>query len=288
MNTKLPTAPPLTSRFSCLCHEINIFLDTLPTPSSAIAPKTFISFFTAFTLAEVLIVLGIIGLIADMTIPTLISSTQESVAVAKVKKYYSTISQAVLMWETEENCMGDSAQCLQNYTTYDCDNAFKGIEKRLNIVDRVYRTESRANTTWLPDKTKRLDGSDITGAWQGVSKLDPTYPYMCHYLLADGATMSVHMPDCKKQDAYILIDVNGMKKPNRVGKDVFPIGIGSYLNKYKTVNPYYAEDVVPTGDGGLCSTRSGTECNSDDGHSPTAYVLTHGKLPDLTKLGYPK
>lgn len=48
----------------------------------------------AFTLAEVLIVLGIIGLIADMTIPTLVQKTQEKITVIKLKKTYSTLSAA--------------------------------------------------------------------------------------------------------------------------------------------------------------------------------------------------
>ena len=48
----------------------------------------------AFTLAEVLITLAIIGVVAAMTIPTLISDYQEKVTVTKVKKFYSTFSNA--------------------------------------------------------------------------------------------------------------------------------------------------------------------------------------------------
>ena len=47
-----------------------------------------------FTLAEVLITLVIIGVIAAMTIPTLINKTNEQKTVVAVKKAYSTVSQA--------------------------------------------------------------------------------------------------------------------------------------------------------------------------------------------------
>lgn len=50
---------------------------------------------TGFTLAEILIVLGIIGLIADMTIPTLIQNTQKKVTAVKLQKIYSELSQVI-------------------------------------------------------------------------------------------------------------------------------------------------------------------------------------------------
>ena len=50
----------------------------------------------AFTLAEVLITLSIIGIVSAMTIPNLISKYQERVTVTKVKQAYSMLSQAYL------------------------------------------------------------------------------------------------------------------------------------------------------------------------------------------------
>ena len=48
----------------------------------------------AFTLAEVLITLGIIGVVAAMTMPTLIANYQKQVATTRLKKFYTTYSQA--------------------------------------------------------------------------------------------------------------------------------------------------------------------------------------------------
>ena len=95
------------------------------------------------------------------------------------------------------------------------------------------------------------------------------------------------MADTRRNSFIIFIDINGKQKPNRVGFDVFPIGIGSYNNKIKTVNPYYVEDHLSNSLAlGLCTYRDNSECNPDEctqtSCSPTAYVLKHSKLPPIT------
>lgn len=50
-----------------------------------------------FTLAEVLVTLGIIGIVAAMTLPTLVANYRKNVAVNKLKKFYTTMSQATNM-----------------------------------------------------------------------------------------------------------------------------------------------------------------------------------------------
>ena len=54
-----------------------------------------------FTLAEVLITLGIIGIIAAMTLPSLIQKNNNKVVEARLKKFYSSINQAILMAEND-------------------------------------------------------------------------------------------------------------------------------------------------------------------------------------------
>lgn len=55
----------------------------------------------AFTLAEVLITLGIIGIVAALTIPTLMANQRKKAVETKLKKFYTTMSQAVIMSEIE-------------------------------------------------------------------------------------------------------------------------------------------------------------------------------------------
>lgn len=57
----------------------------------------------AFTLAEVLIVLGIIGVVAAMTIPVLMSKYRANVAVTRLQKFYSTMQQALAKSEIDNN-----------------------------------------------------------------------------------------------------------------------------------------------------------------------------------------
>ena len=55
----------------------------------------------AFTLAEVLITLGIIGVVAAMTIPTLVANYKKKVVETRLVKVYSTFNQAIKMSEVE-------------------------------------------------------------------------------------------------------------------------------------------------------------------------------------------
>lgn len=54
-----------------------------------------------FTLAEVLITLGIIGVVAAMTIPTLMAQHKKTVLVSRLKKVYSTVSNAIVTSQSE-------------------------------------------------------------------------------------------------------------------------------------------------------------------------------------------
>ena len=54
-----------------------------------------------FTLAEVLITLGIIGVVAALTIPTLIQNHRNQVVETRLKKFYSNINQAILLAELD-------------------------------------------------------------------------------------------------------------------------------------------------------------------------------------------
>lgn len=240
---------------------------------------------SGFTLAEILITLLVIGVIAAITIPTLINNVEDRELVSSLKKYYSTISNAILQWENENNCIGNIESCISKYAMVDCKNSFSGIESKLKIVDRRYQTNTNFSTIdWLPTSTTFINGTAQVANWQGVSKMAVQSDVSCQYLFAGGATMTVVLPDSSMRSGFLFIDVNGKKPPNRVGKDTFPIGLGSYNNpKYKDVNPYFNEDNNSYA-GILCNITNGTACTPDDGKSPTAYVLMHNKLPDLKAI----
>ena len=59
----------------------------------------------AFTLAEVLITLGIIGVVAAMTLPTLIQNYRKHEVETKLAKFYSVMNQAIKLSEVENGEM---------------------------------------------------------------------------------------------------------------------------------------------------------------------------------------
>ena len=54
-----------------------------------------------FTLAEVLVTLGIVGVVAAITIPNLVQNHRKSVIETRLKKFYTSINQAILMAEND-------------------------------------------------------------------------------------------------------------------------------------------------------------------------------------------
>lgn len=62
-----------------------------------------------FTLAEVLITLGIIGVVAAMTMPTLIQKNQDKELISRIKKTYSDVSNAIIRAQTDYGVVGDNS-----------------------------------------------------------------------------------------------------------------------------------------------------------------------------------
>ena len=86
-----------------------------------------------FTLAEILITLGIIGIVAALTAPQLVSNYQKKVVPIRLKKMYNTLWNAIYMAE-EENGPTD------NWTFSDDEEAREfyktQIRSRMKCVDR--------------------------------------------------------------------------------------------------------------------------------------------------------
>jgi len=225
----------------------------------------------AFTLAEVLITLGIIGILAAMTIPNLLQSSQEGQLVAGLLKFNSTLQQAVQMWKVDIDCYSDAYTCLaQQGLADEVSSNFDQIGKLMKISQKA---AGATNANWLPEKTLDYDGISIT--WHNYRTNGGT----CKYLLQDGMIFSV---DVDPAGFMILVDVNGPKPPNRIGKDTFHFTIG--YNSQKDIS-YYTRSPEPY----VCSLSEICDSNNFDptksnGASPTSYVIINNKLPDFKSL----
>ncbi len=133
----------------------------------------------AFTLAEVLITLGIIGVVAALTLPTLIQKQQEQATVVSVKKFYSAFSQAYLQ-AIEENGTLDNWGLTdsENYENDDgklehTDESLANYDKFLTIMSKYVKSvkyekigkQNEEETTGFV----MPDGTRITGVWLSPS-----------------------------------------------------------------------------------------------------------------------
>lgn len=174
-----------------------------------------------FTLAEVLIVIGIIGIIAEITIPTLISNITDQANRAQFKKEYSTFSQIINSLLNEN---GGDLKGLYN-TPNDLLTAFSPY---LKIIKTCPTGNVVGNANCYPSNSMLLNGSFENDATINANSVG--------FILADGAAGYIYsdtpnLISCTQGTttdicAWITFDVNGpLKKPNKMGSDLYEIQI---------------------------------------------------------------
>lgn len=173
----------------------------------------------AFTLAEILITLGIIGVVAALTMPSLMANYKKSVAKNQFKKTYSTLTNA---FNQTVQDLGESVDCSnQSYTSEACKELWNEFVKNLNVV-KYCETDAYAQGC-VPDYSSenfpRTQGCGGFSAPQ-IKEQQPAA------VLADG---SIIFPYGWQKTLYPAIgfDINGFKKPNVGGQDVFSLGISN-------------------------------------------------------------
>lgn len=118
---------------------------------------------SGFTLAEVLITLGIIGIVAALTMPALIVHHRKSVAETRLKKFYTNINQAIILSEAEngdrKSWAYDSASeeaFEKTYNTY--------FDKYLITLDKkfeIYNGRVGASLKYSDGSGVRISGRDF-------------------------------------------------------------------------------------------------------------------------------
>lgn len=159
----------------------------------------------AFTLAEVLITLGIIGVVAAITLPTLIQNYQKQVWVNQLKKEVSVLQNAVrtiIATEGVENLFDTS---FVKSKPYGGDTCFQYSPDKLN----------------LKITGKRRHGYDYAYTGGGTLRY-----------LADGSAFDVAFADngwiCGRGNVTFFVDVNGDKGPNKSNRDQFTFMLDEY------------------------------------------------------------
>lgn len=177
-----------------------------------------------FTLAETLITLGIIGVVAAISIPALMNKTNNAELKAQYKKVYSDLTQATMdiisenggtlvgafssstnMKNTYKEHLSVAKDCEEGASEGICWHTF-GTYKSFNGVDAVNSDQSKRPALVLNN-----------GALVSFQRSEsPIYLGDDNCTATCGSTLRC---------GWLLIDVNGFKKPNIVGKDIFAINI---------------------------------------------------------------
>lgn len=196
---------------------------------------------TGFTLAEVLITLAIIGVVAAMTIPTLMANYQKTQYVAGLKKAYAEATEALKLMANDHGC-SDNLKATSLFIGDGSGNAVIANNLLGNEFKKYFKLAKDCGTTYNAgdDSTKCLsdsysynyDGSgdrhDMNSDWNG------NY----NFITADGFSISINSYDCNtdwtgglpnldenQACGTMEIDVNGLKGPNNVGRDIFEFNI---------------------------------------------------------------
>ena len=178
--------------------------------SQPAAPRRCAGELSGFTLAEVLVTLMIIGVIAAMTIPSLMQNTQQQEFKAAYKKAVSMLNQAVSLNYALD---GEDATSFMGTGFYNL------REKRLNVMSK----DPNASSVYTADGMyfKAISGNSADDITAGGTMPTIETTGACE---TDGE-------GSKLLCANVIVDVNGVKGPNKWSTstrgvyDYFVIGI---------------------------------------------------------------
>lgn len=184
-----------------------------------------------FTLAEVLITLGIIGVIAALTLPALIAKYQKTVVLTSLKKNYAALQSAAQysMSKYGEPIYWDGFQMYGNSTLCENNLCNKFVNKFVENVKTVKVFEAQRAAQFgsfsfcgnnkiyktLTDDTRSVaaGSGDARQNYASVSLTDGSC--WLFYFRGAGSEINTSL-------MLILVDVNGPEKaPNRYGADTF-------------------------------------------------------------------
>lgn len=182
----------------------------------------------AFTLAEVLVTLGIIGVVVALTLPAVIANYRKKEYVSILKQSYSVLGQALVKNQAD---YGDFSEWGlggiygQNSSTVDASKVIpmfmdSYLKPNLNIVqDYGWKTREKIGSDgpYRPS-THTITGGNL-GYWFVLSN-----GALVKATIGDGCVQTDKDGNCiarEYRNIIFMIDVNGFKNPNVIGKDVF-------------------------------------------------------------------
>jgi len=152
----------------------------------------------AFTLAEVLITLAIIGVVAAITIPILNNSAQDTQYKTAYRKAYSDMSNAMLAAISEQSLTPRTA----GQDTIATDSEYTTLKNAFSVNKAC--TVAQLETCWIPGEYLTPGSSFMPTVGNANSFIDASGRAWAEYSVGEN---------------IYLVDTNGSKQPNRYGKD---------------------------------------------------------------------
>jgi prepilin-type N-terminal cleavage/methylation domain-containing protein len=168
-------------------------------------------FAPAFTLAEVLITVAIIGIVSALTIPTLIQKNRERVLVHQLKTTYSLLGQGMRLYMAEEGVSDLTGDQDWKTDTSAFQKLFKTYFKVQRDCGHKYAPCFSRYYTSYPTK-ERVDMNCCT----------------CETVVTLMNGASICADNYKNDDSRIIgfeIDINGSAPPNVFGYDFFDLDV---------------------------------------------------------------
>ena len=163
-----------------------------------------------FTLAEVLIVIGIIGVVAALTLPNLNHATGDKETGTKVKKIYSTLTEA---FDRAQVIYGNADTWFKDLNDDDYAAKSERAAKRITEFMKVSKDCGFEAGCFSSGPLLETDGSEYSDAENYLESLQSGHTYMV--TLADGISLGFSR-------SKIRVDIDGQKKKkNQAGKDLF-------------------------------------------------------------------
>ena len=190
----------------------------------------------AFTLAEVLITLGIIGVVAALTLPTVIKHYKAKVLETAFKKSVTNLYQA---YDLTRQQLGTD-EIYSYYTIYSSQtNSYPNIQEFQTAFENNLKVIKNSTNWWDFYPIYNYNKTKLT-----TENIGTDYPNATK-ILADGSSYNMHVNfDGNQIAVHIYIDTNGpYKGPNQYGHDIFKFQI-RHDNKLSPVkmNKLYTEE----------------------------------------------
>ncbi len=220
----------------------------------------------AFTLAEVLITLGIIGVVAAMTLPSLVGNYKKKQAVTQLQKVYTVLNQALRQSEAanESSQYWDTSKGVNVYF----DTYWKPYLKIVRYCTEAGGSKEcgySSRTPWYRANGKR-DAYIIAIDANRVASILPDGSFVSiltgsGYGSAEGGTDEEGniTGNTGGVDTRIIVDLNASKRPNIFGQDVFLLqrvaGKGILPYGYDQDDDTVNENCSKNGSGFMCAAR---------------------------------